>query len=60
MTLNENHARAIKMVSNWPSWKREVSLTKHPSQAFNPADKTDDHSKKGSEPKDSCKPTLSV
>ena len=48
------------MVSNWPSWKREVSLTKHPSQAFNPADKTDDHSKKGSEPKDSCKPTLSV
>lgn len=29
MKINDNHARAQKVVENWPSWKQGYSLTKH-------------------------------
>ena len=29
MGRNDNHSRAQKVVDSWPSWKKEVSLTKH-------------------------------
>ena len=29
MSRNDNHSRAQKIVDSWPSWKKEVSLTKY-------------------------------
>lgn len=29
MKLSDNHSRAQKMVDSWPTWKRDVSLTKY-------------------------------
>ena len=45
MTLNENHARAKEVVDSWPSWKREVSLTKRASQLSSSSANTDDNKK---------------
>lgn len=33
MSPKDNHARAKRMVDSWPSWKKEVSLTKYSTQA---------------------------
>lgn len=41
MRLSDNHSRAQKMVDSWPTWKREVSLTKYSTSV--PAAASDSH-----------------
>jgi len=47
MTSDENLSRAQKMVSDWPSWKKDVSLTKHSATRSNVKAGAPDHKAKG-------------
>lgn len=33
--MNRNHDRAQRLVESWPSWKKEVSLTKYSTTSSN-------------------------
>lgn len=48
MKPSDNHSRAQKMVDSWPSWKKDVSLTKHSIHTSNTDVKAADRGQKSS------------
>lgn len=46
MELSDNHSRAQKMVDSWPTWKKEVSLTKYSTSVSVTASDTSDRARK--------------
>ena len=50
MDPSDNHTRAQKMVNDWPSWKRDVSLTKHSVPPSEENARTTANSQEGNNP----------